>query len=203
MVLSPVTEKFATEWEISSLLTRERYYRDTNQWQKLRECFHPDASRTSIKITWFNGNIDGFVTGSKKMAEQGSRSNHAICPVEIHVNGDKAVSESTGSIMVRFRHNDIDYDCTSYARFVSRLERVDGIWRMLTLEAIYERDTIQPAFPGTSAASFDIRGGRESYKCLGWLLLQKGFSVDQDLPGTDIPESVEGFMKDHRHWLQQ
>ncbi|UNI22994.1 hypothetical protein JDV02_008836 [Purpureocillium takamizusanense] len=203
MAQKSATEKFVTEWEISSLLTRERYYRDTAQWQKLRDSFHPDPSRTSIKITWFNGNIDGFVAGSQKMAAQGTHSCHTICPIEIHVNGDKAVSESTGSIMARFRHHGVDYDCTSYARFVSRLERVDGEWKMLTLEALYERDTIRPAFPGTSTEAFDVGGGRASYKGLGWLLSQNGFSVDQDLPGADMPESVDVLMDSHRQWLQQ
>ena len=41
------------EIEIKSLLVRERYYRDTCQWQKLRESYHPDASKTSIDISWY------------------------------------------------------------------------------------------------------------------------------------------------------
>jgi hypothetical protein len=41
------------EIEIKSLLIRERYYRDTCQWEKLRGCYHPDASKTSIDISWW------------------------------------------------------------------------------------------------------------------------------------------------------
>ena len=37
---------------IKSLVVRERYYRDSCQWEKLRECYHPDASQTDIGITW-------------------------------------------------------------------------------------------------------------------------------------------------------
>lgn len=40
------------EAEIKSLLVRERYYRDTGQWEKLRASYHPDASKTHIDITW-------------------------------------------------------------------------------------------------------------------------------------------------------
>lgn len=40
------------ELQIKSLLVRERYYRDTCQWEKLRAAYHPDPSRTHIKITW-------------------------------------------------------------------------------------------------------------------------------------------------------
>lgn len=43
-----------TELEIKSLLIRERYYRDTSQWENLRTSYHSDASHTSIKITWYS-----------------------------------------------------------------------------------------------------------------------------------------------------
>ena len=42
------------ELEIKSLLCRERYYRDTAQWQKLRDCYHPDAGRTRVEISWYD-----------------------------------------------------------------------------------------------------------------------------------------------------
>ena len=38
--------------EIRSLLTRERFARDTGQFKKLREAYHPDASKTRIHIMW-------------------------------------------------------------------------------------------------------------------------------------------------------
>ena len=175
----------------------------------VQQILHCNSTTTTTRSTnamprRFNGDVNGFVAGSEKMAGGGSTSTHSICPVEIHVHGDKALSESTGSIMARFQHGGASYDCTSYARFVSRLQRVDGDWKMLTLEAIYERDTIQPSFPGVpSAPPLDIKTGRESYKCLGWLLSQKGFNVDQGLPGTDLPESVQSFMEEHSQWLRQ
>lgn len=44
--------QLADESEIKSLLTRERYYRDTAQWEELRRCYHPDAGQTKIDISW-------------------------------------------------------------------------------------------------------------------------------------------------------
>ena len=38
------------EFQITSLLKRERYYRDSRQWQKLRNCYHPDPSKTRIEV---------------------------------------------------------------------------------------------------------------------------------------------------------
>lgn len=46
-------EKQLVEQQIKSLLVRERYYRDTAQWENLRNSYHPDVSKTGIKITWY------------------------------------------------------------------------------------------------------------------------------------------------------
>ena len=37
--------------EITALLKRERYYRDSCQWTKLRQCYHPDSSKTHIAVS--------------------------------------------------------------------------------------------------------------------------------------------------------
>lgn len=104
--MSSALQQLLDEQQVKSLLTRERYYRDTAQWQNLRDAYHPDASRTWIKITWcallsdghieyllmagygsrYEGDIDGFVSGSQEMAQGGSSSFHTISPVEVHFN---------------------------------------------------------------------------------------------------------------------
>ena len=50
--MTQLSEQELAELQIRSLLTRERYYRDTAQWENLRNSYHPDASKTYIKITW-------------------------------------------------------------------------------------------------------------------------------------------------------
>ncbi|KAJ5115786.1 hypothetical protein N7456_000134 [Penicillium angulare] len=193
--------RLLAEFEIKSLLVRERFYRDTCQWQNLRDSYHPDSSQTSIKITWFAGDIDGFVAGSKKMSAGGTNATHTICPIEIHLNDERAVSVSTGSISIRFLHEDAEYDCISYTRFVSRLQRIGSEWKMLTLEAIYERDTITPVIPSTSAAIFALEGARPSYRCISWCLQRTGCQIDHELPGQDRPDLVAGMMEDASVWL--
>ena len=46
------TNTVLAESEIRSLLYRERYYKDSCQWDKLRSCYHPDPSKTLIDISW-------------------------------------------------------------------------------------------------------------------------------------------------------
>ncbi|EHK17929.1 uncharacterized protein TRIVIDRAFT_67153 [Trichoderma virens Gv29-8] len=191
------------ESHIKSLLVRERYYRDSCQWEKLRAAYHPDASRTRIDISWFQGDIDGFVNGSKQMSKGGTNAIHTICPIEVHLNGNKALSESTGSISIRFNHDGHQYDCVSHTRFVSRLEKIGSEWKLLTLEAIYDRDYIRPVLPmlATTLPLSLPTWGRESYKCIAWVLSQKGFTIQQNLPGLDQPSSCEEFMNKSFAWL--
>lgn len=215
--MSARTDKLLNELEIKSLLIRERYYRDTHQWTKLRQSYHSDVSKTQIKISWsvrspkliistiniprYNGNIDGFVAGSEKMARGSASTSHAIQPVEVHINGNKAVSESTGAIYARFNYQGTPYDCISYGRFISRLERDGNEWKMCTLEVIYDKDTIQPVTPGTATQIQLDPEARESYKCLHWVLAQNGYAIDRTLPGTDQPGSGEALMKQCFEWL--
>ncbi|CAM1503638.1 Fc.00g012290.m01.CDS01 [Cosmosporella sp. VM-42] len=197
-------EHYIADIDIRNLLVKERFYRDSYQWKKLRDCYHPDASQTNIKITWFNGNVDGFVSGSESMAAKGAKGKHSVSPLEIHKCGNKAVSDSSGVISARFEHEGTEFDLISYGRFVSRLQRIDGgEWKMLTLEVIYEKDAIHPVVPDTSNATFGIGDGRASYKCLAWVLGQKGFKIDQDLPGADVPGSAEKLMEGHLNWLNE
>lgn len=37
---------------IANLLKRERYYRDTAQWNDCRATFHPHASQTYVNVAW-------------------------------------------------------------------------------------------------------------------------------------------------------
>jgi hypothetical protein len=45
-------ETFLDEMAIKALVTKERYYRDSAQFDALRDCYHPDAPQTFIDITW-------------------------------------------------------------------------------------------------------------------------------------------------------
>lgn len=151
----------------------------------------------------FQGDIDGFVNGSRKMATGGTGAVHTICPIEIHLNGDKALTESTGSILIRFEYQGKQYDCLSFTRFISRLEKFDGEWKLLTLEAIYDRDSITSVLPSAPVDFGFAPGSRESYKCIGWLLSQRGFKIKQDLPGLDNPSSCVKFMDESFRWLNE
>jgi hypothetical protein len=135
------------------------------------------------------------------MARGATSTTHSVQPVEVHVNGDRAVSESVGTIFARFKHRGTAYDLVSYGRFVSRLERDGDAWKMCSLDVIYDRDAIQPVTPGPSAGIELDPGARESYRCLHWVLAQNGYAIDGRLPGTDDSGSGEALMRACAGWL--
>lgn len=145
-------------------------------------------------------------------------ASHTLTPILVHLNPSqtRALTESVGSIRIRTPHTyrGVKYDIVAWGRFISRVERVPssgggGEWKMLTLEVIYERDSIVPVVPvagrgGEPPEGFEeqTKGTRESYKCLGWVLASRGYKIDQELPGTDRPETVERVMKEGFAWLE-
>jgi hypothetical protein len=72
--------------KVEQIVVTERYCRDSAQWQKMRTFWHPDNSKTKIKMTWFNGPIDEHIAGSKDMAEKGGLTNvkQLISPVDVN-----------------------------------------------------------------------------------------------------------------------
>lgn len=158
-------------------------------------------------MSWnrYNGDIDGFVSGSQAMVKGGTSALHTVTPVEIQIVGEKAFSESVGTIQVRIRLDDKDYDCVSHSRFISRLQKTDQGWKLVSLVVIYDRDSLVPTMPSASSLNFDfdLLKVRESYKCLSWVMSQKGFQIDQTLPGTDDPDSVTKLMDEGHAWLSR
>ena len=142
------------------------------------------------------------------MAAGGIQSAHSIQPVEVTINNRKALTISYGSIILRCKFDEVEYDMESWGRWVSRQAWValpsGPEWKMVSLEFIYDRDSIIPAIPFHGPPMvIDIRpGARESYKYLEWFLVKRGYSIPDNCPGTDIRESVTKLLAKNEKWLQ-
>ncbi|MFI4939549.1 MAG: nuclear transport factor 2 family protein [Burkholderiales bacterium] len=122
-------------------------FRDQGRWDELRDLFHPDAS---IAVTWYSGPIEGFIERSAKMAATGSPviSKHWIGASRVAIEGNRALSDTDVTVLIRVKLGPIEADMTSYLRFFDRFERRDdGIWRIASRTAIYEKDRIDPVNP--------------------------------------------------------
>ncbi|KAL6250089.1 hypothetical protein RBB50_002390 [Rhinocladiella similis] len=193
------------EIEIKSLLHRERWARDTCQWKKMRACYHPDASKTLVAISWYTGDIDGFVAASEKLADPGISMLHVITPADIEFRrGKYALAESIAQFSCRFAHDGHEYDLVAYSKLLTRMEKVDGHWYMLSTQPIYIRDAIYPVGNSPVPDFSDIEAvgwKRKSYQFIYWHVSRRGLTMADDLPGDDDPESVKRVYQDARSWL--
>jgi hypothetical protein len=146
-------------------------YRDQRRWDELLSTFHPDGE---IAVSWFRGPFTDFV----EHCRQGGPSKHLIFPPLVRVAGDRALAETSIMILVRQVIEGLAVDMTSRARFLDRLERREGQWRILERAAIYEQDRLDPVEPSTAfgmvmrASSAD--GYPEAYRYMAFRLASAG-----------------------------
>lgn len=123
---------------IAALVNAWAFHRDQQSWDALHETFHEDGT---ISISWFDGSHADFVDASQAMAAGGGATvKHHLGVPMVRVRGDRALSEVNVTIMVRVRTPIGEVDSTSYARFVDRVERRSGVWKVWQRTAIYEKD---------------------------------------------------------------
>ena len=123
-------------------------FRDQGRWDELRDLFHPNAS---IAVTWYSGPIEGFIERSAQMAAAGKSvtSKHWIGASRVTIDRNRALCDTDIAILIRAKLGPIgEADVTSYLRFFDRFERRDdGIWRIASRTAVYEKDRIDPVKP--------------------------------------------------------
>jgi hypothetical protein len=181
------------------MVLSERESRDMGWWTRMRACFHPDAR---IRLSWIDGDTDAFVRGSIDMAERGMQAKHRVGPLVARVRGDRAVASLAGIIDIPATVAGVEMVMSSYARFLYRLERRQGAWKIAFFDSIYMRDEMVAAIPGEipPVTAEDVSGYRKSYRMLCHLLSLTGYVPSQDLAGEDRPETVAAMIKDVYGW---
>lgn len=186
---------------VEQLILHERRARDRGWWDAMRDCLAPDAE---IRLSWFRGSGADFVTASEQMAAHGDRATHTLGPLIVDIRGDRAVVEVSAAIRIPSLLDGVEVDLTSYARLLYRAERTAPRWMIVSLDAIYERDTLTPTVPGTNiTVPQDIleQHGRPSYRMLAHLLGTRGYTIAPDLYGDDRPEPVRELYRSRFDWL--
>ncbi|TFC06942.1 nuclear transport factor 2 family protein [Cryobacterium adonitolivorans] len=185
---------------ITQVVLHERQARDRGWWYQMAGCFWPDSQ---VHLSWHTGDGPGFVAASREMAGRGDASVHRMSPPTVHVADDRAWTEVPAGIEVRTRIDGVQVDLVSYARVCYRLVRRDLVWKIASLDVIYERDTATAAVPGES---FTIPPGelerfRPSYAILAWHLDRRGYTIGTDLLGDDRPAERDAFYARTLEWL--
>ncbi len=163
--------------------------RDRGDWDGLQALFLPGAA---IHVSWYDGDIEGFVAASRQMAERGAPpSKHLIATPRIDVAGAHAVGETDIVIAVRLPIADGEVDVSSWARFHDLFVSTDGGWRIARRVAVYEKDRVDPvgATPlGAGWSTAELARFPTAYKHLAKMLEQVGRAI---VPGTPVSGSAE------------
>lgn len=187
-------EEALDKQNIRELVEFERYCRDYMLWDEMRSCYHDDAR---IVVSWGSGTPDEFVAGSKRMNASKAPAKHKIFNTVVWLNGDRAVAECITAIQIRCPLDGDTVDMSTHTRLHYRLEKREGVWKILSMEPIYEKDSMASVYPdGTFTADREeLASYRPSYANMMLRQVHYGLTPNGDLAGEDRPESVAAVYK--------
>ena len=150
---SETRDALVSKMEIAELVNSWGYFRDQGRWAELLDAFHPEGA---ISVSWYDGPYREFVSQSRQLAEahRDMVIKHQVAIPLIKVKGNRGLSEASVTISVRSRTPGGTFEQTSYARFIDRVERRDGRWRILRRDTVYERDRLDAVDQSTLPQSF-------------------------------------------------
>ncbi|MEU3294371.1 nuclear transport factor 2 family protein [Streptomyces longwoodensis] len=188
--------------EITQVILKERQGRDRGWFEQEESCFHPHSR---VRITWFDGSGAEFVELSRASFAEGIRPSHQLSPPVVHTAADRAVAEVPAEISVVQNFGGVDAYVISHTRLLYRLERIDGTWKISSLDCVYDRDTLVPVVYGTSPKldTEVLTRFRRPFMYLAYHLHDIGKSLRDDLYGSDRPEQVNELYQAAFDWLRQ
>jgi hypothetical protein len=173
--------------------------RDTGDWEKLAATYHPGALMTT---SWFHGTAEAFLEASRASWARGMRPIHRLGGTSVDLRGDRAIAETRATLLLRGAADGVVVDVTCEGRFLDRVERRGGAWRIARRGFVYERDRMDPVEPGASLVLDRALLARfpEGYRHLAYVLAQGGAEVSPDLP-TGRGEASERLLREAAAWL--
>jgi hypothetical protein len=145
---------------IQTLINDWGFARDQARWDDLAAIFHPGGE---IAVSWFRGPYPEFVAHCRANHGRGSEAKHLLWPARVAVNGARATAETNVAILVRQTIEGVAVDLASQGRFLDRLERRDGAWRMVERATVYERDRLDPVEPSPQFDAMMAASGASRY----------------------------------------
>jgi hypothetical protein len=144
----------------AELVQRWGFARDQGRWDDLAAIFHPGGE---IAVSWFRGPYPDFVAHCAKNFGRGSSAKHLLWPARIALNGNRATAETNVAILVRQTIDGVEVDLTSNGRFLDRIERRDGGWRIVERATVYEKDRLDPVEPSAAFDAMMAKSGATKY----------------------------------------
>jgi len=191
------------KYACAELIQAWGFYRDQAKWPQLLATF---AVEDEITVSWFSGSFREFVERCQKAVAAGQRSKHHLFPSRVRANGDRALAETNVVIHVRQKISGVLVDMTSHARFLDRLERRSGGWRILERTAIYERDRLDPVEPSEAFAKLfaatDLSAYPEPYRYMAARLKAAGRALAPEIHHDGAPHTTQLYQR-YEAWFSE
>ena len=197
-------EQMLAEYEVRRVRQIWAFARDGGEWDTMRACFHPDAT---VRVLWYSGPASGFLDETVAAAaekEPGDHSKHWFGNSRVWVNGNRALLETDAMVIGRSAFAGHHFDFTLYIRLYDRLEHRQGEWKILRMDAIYDKDRLDPVIHGAVPAGFfdgvDLTTPGAAVALMRWRLTKRGGKIPADIPlgGTDSEKKLRA---DGEAWL--
>ncbi|MGH9037910.1 MAG: nuclear transport factor 2 family protein [Acidimicrobiia bacterium] len=128
--------------EITEVLYRYARGVDRADWDLVRSCYHDDATDDHGVV---RGSPDEFIAVVRQALGPMTSTMHTIGNVLIEVDGDVAASEAYAVCSHRFPAEDGGMqDMTVGVRYVDRMERRAGQWRIARRTVVWEWSRLDP-----------------------------------------------------------
>lgn len=187
-------EDMLEKFRVRELVEYERFCRDNALWDSMLACFAQDSR---VEISWYQGSGQGFVEASKKMK---AKAPHKLNNTLVWLNGAHAAGVTMGSIHIRRRIGGTWVDLVSQVLFLYTVRKEQGVWKIVTMNCIYEQDSLLPVCAVPPARQPFVR---PSYRHLAQVLQEDGFSISEALPGDDQPPAVQALYAQAAAFLAQ
>jgi hypothetical protein len=177
------------------------FARDQGRWDDLLAIFHPGGE---IAVSWFRGPYPEFVAHCRRNFGTGIMAKHLLWPARVLLNGSRATTETNVAILVRQTIDGVAVDLTSYGRFLDRIERRGGEWRMVERATLYEKDRLDPVEPSASFAklmeSADTAPWPVPYRYMAYRVAASGRALAEPVH-YDGRAETEALKRRYAEWL--
>ena len=153
-------------WTVQRLLDQAairdvhlRYCRgvDRMDWALVRACYHPDGTEDHGAYT---GSVDGFIDWVGPTLANYKSTTHFTGNQLVEVEGDLAWAERYGRVYLRrpATAEGPEADIVANVRYVDRMERRHGEWRIAARIVVVDSDRVDPV--GATWAGPNLERGR-------------------------------------------
>ena len=197
------TDELLDQFQIAQLMQNWGNWRDTGDWERLRNCYTPDATMVT---TWYDGPATGFLEASiqgraRQPEDRGGM--HIVGGTTSYIKGNRATAETRITLLLRGMLQNKLVDVTMYGRFFDCLVKSGGQWCIQSREPVYDRDFMRTVDPGDSISldAAELAKYPFGFRHLAYLQCSEGHSITLSIP-DQYSDGEKAIYDKGKAWLE-